>query len=65
MSTRLDWRRAARQRPHESKYEPGTVLRNGAITPRLPMDALARRADQAMRVWKRSLNAADKASLAK
>jgi hypothetical protein len=65
MSARLDWRRAGRRRPHESKYGPGVVLRNGAVTPRLPMDALARRADRAMRAWQRSLNAADRASLAK
>jgi hypothetical protein len=65
MTRRLDWRRAVRRRPYESKFGQGVVLRNGAVTPQVPMDTLARRADQAMRAWQRSLNPADRASLAK
>lgn len=59
MSGRMNWQRARRWQNCESKYGANVVLPNGSITPGLPKDDLARRAADAMRVWRRSLNRHD------
>jgi hypothetical protein len=57
---KIDWRRARARRKTESKYGDGVVLKNGAVTPAIPRDSLARRADQAWCKWKYHLSAADR-----
>jgi len=63
MSGRMNWKRARPWQPYESKYGANVVLPNGEITPGLPQDDLARRAAEAMRVWRRSLSPRDRSML--
>jgi hypothetical protein len=52
--SRMDWRRTKfRGRRTESKFGAGVILPNGTVTPSMPMDNLARRAERAMRRWKK------------
>jgi hypothetical protein len=54
--SRLDWRRAKQSRPIESKFGSGVVMPNGERTAIVHEDtSLARRANQEMRRWLRSL----------
>jgi hypothetical protein len=54
--SRIDWRRTRyRGRRTESKYGAGVILPNGTVTPSIPMDNLARRAERAKRHWKKEL----------
>jgi hypothetical protein len=51
-----DWRRAHfHGRRTDSKYGAGVILPNGTVTPSMPMDNLARRAERAKRHWKKEL----------
>jgi hypothetical protein len=59
MSGRMNWQNARRWRNYESKYGANVVLPNGSTTPPLRKDDLARRAESAMRVWRRSLSSRD------
>jgi hypothetical protein len=63
MSGRLNWRRACKRRPSESKYGAGVVLDNGSITPRITPDDLAKRAESAMRDWIKTLHRRDRERL--
>jgi hypothetical protein len=60
MTGRMDWRRARKWQSLESKYGSGVILPNGEVTPPRPQDDLGRRAERAMRVWQRTLSAADR-----
>jgi hypothetical protein len=55
----MNWSRARRWQNCESKYGANVVLSNGSIAPPLGKDDLARRAESAMRVWRRSLSRRD------
>ena len=61
MAKRLNWDKAKPFRQTESKYEPGTVLANGAIVPEIWRDPLAKRANLEMDRWLRSLSPRDRA----
>jgi hypothetical protein len=59
--SKLNWSRCKRQgRATEAKYSPGYVLPNGAVITGSRKDSLARRADRAMRAWKRTLSPSDR-----
>jgi hypothetical protein len=60
MSKRLNWDKAKPRRQTESKYEPGSTLANGAIVPDFYRDQLAKRANQAMDRWLRTLSPRDR-----
>jgi hypothetical protein len=61
MSGKLNWQRCKLQRrATEAKYNPGTVLPNGAVTTGPRKDNLAYRADKAMRAWQRKLSPSDR-----
>jgi hypothetical protein len=50
----LNWKRCSKQRLSrdvESKYGEGFQFPSGSVTPKLPRDALARRAEKALRRW--------------
>jgi len=58
MSGKVDWRRCRQYRAgSESKFGSGFLLQNGDRTPIIGKDGLARRAEQAMRGWARTLPA--------
>jgi hypothetical protein len=61
MGQRLNWDRAKPFRQTESKYEPGSVLANGAIVPEVWRDDLSRRANLEMDRWLRTLSPRNRA----
>ena len=64
--TRINWARCKLQgRATESKYGSGVVLKNGASTPTIRKDSLARQADRAMRDWLRTVSQRDREQFAK
>jgi hypothetical protein len=60
---KLNWDKAKPYRQTESKYEPGSVLANGAVVPEQWRDDLARRANLEMDRWLRGLNRRDAARI--
>jgi hypothetical protein len=60
MTGRMDWKKARVYRSREHKLGQGVLLSNGALTPRLSRDPLARRAELAMRNWLPSLRPKDR-----
>ncbi|MGC2076473.1 MAG: hypothetical protein WA728_10665 [Xanthobacteraceae bacterium] len=63
MTKRLNWDRAKPYRQRESKVASGTILPNGERVTHPPRDDLQRRADQAMREWRKTLSDRDRARL--
>ena len=57
MAKKMDWRRAAKPRPREEKYAPGTVLRRtGRVVRALaPRDDLEANAEDALRRWRQRM----------
>lgn len=47
----LDWRKARKPKPAENAIGEGFRRNDGTVTPILPKDSLAKRADAAQRKW--------------
>lgn len=47
----LDWRKARPRKPTEAAIGQGFVRKDGRVTPVLPKDSLAKRAEAAERAW--------------
>jgi len=62
MTGRMKWERTRRPRLTES-YGANVVLSNGEITPGLLQNDLARRAAEAMWIWRQSLSPRDRSIL--